>query len=76
MSDTQQGLDRNVARQLKNFRRIATRYDKLADNLLYGHKCSEDPASEEAGRVDLTGSIAVATGPDQDEAVIALAFHQ
>ena len=36
----------------------------------------KNPASEEAGRVDPVGSVAVAAGPDQDEAVVALALHQ
>ena len=36
----------------------------------------KNPASEEAGCVDPVGSVAVAAGPDQDEAVVTLALHQ
>jgi len=36
----------------------------------------KSPASEEAGRVDPVGSVAVAAGPDQREAVVALTLHQ
>jgi hypothetical protein len=35
-----------------------------------------NPASEDAGRVDPVGSVAVAAGPDQREAVVALTLHQ
>jgi len=41
-----------------------------------GHERSKSPASEEAGRVDLVGSVAVAAGPDQREAVVAVTPHQ
>ena len=41
-----------------------------------GHERRKNPASEEAGRVDPVGSVAVAAGPDQREAVVALSLHQ
>ena len=36
----------------------------------------KNPASEEAGSVDVLGSVAVAARPDQDEAVVAIPLHQ
>ena len=42
----------------------------------FGHERSKNPASEEAGPVDPAGSVAVAAGPDQREAVVALTLHQ
>jgi hypothetical protein len=56
--------------------------NKEAEGLLplflrrYGHEHRENPASEEAGCVDPLGSVAVAAGPDQRVAVIALPLHQ
>ena len=41
-----------------------------------GHERRKSPASEEAGRVDPIGSVAVAAGPDQRKAIVALTFHQ
>src|SRR5260221_8992608 len=39
-------------------------------------KAKKNPAFEEAGCVDPVGSVAVAAGPDQREAVVALTLHQ